>query len=416
VQTAAKTLNLPPFESRRVVAGEHGEPPETSVRLLIACKNLPRGDAHSESDPLVAVYRLDRASGGDFVSAGQTEHVLNEHDPFFLRSVLLDAVLDAGDDDVVLRVCVYDVDDNEHIREDDMLASTVVSLRHLTAKLGRAVRYQLVDGGGAPIDKATVSVVAAVEATPTRGCDNDDVVVARQRIVADEDAAIIVRNRRGVVVADDDDVVVNNGVDTHAPPASYVVDDDGGDDGGDVTHASAMRAAEAAEAALAAKDLLLAQREQALAASLESATADAEAAAAAATAASASASASTAATEMEAAATDDDDDELHLLCSCEGLPSFNSGDGDDVDGGGGGDGGSGKGKCDPLIAVYARHRAHHHAAGDDDSEEEDEYQYAGQTEFLTNVTDPSFETSVCVPAGDIELLVHGRWCECYCNV
>ncbi len=132
-----------------------------SLTIRLSCASLPKKDFLSKSDPLAAVYVKTVATGADgqtktvYDLVGQTEHFQNEANPKFATPVTLADV--PADSDRKLKICVYDVDDNDSPTQDDMLGSAVVQTAHLDADAGE-LELTLLDKKGEPANKGKARV------------------------------------------------------------------------------------------------------------------------------------------------------------------------------------------------------------------------------------------------------------------
>lgn len=97
------------------------------LAITIGCRDLPRADETSDSDPVVAAFERDPATGRQRL-IGYTEWVKDEASPNFARQLVLynptskDPLRAASQKEIVFRV--YDVD-RAIVSEHDLLGSAV---------------------------------------------------------------------------------------------------------------------------------------------------------------------------------------------------------------------------------------------------------------------------------------------------
>jgi Ca2+-dependent lipid-binding protein len=113
------------------------------LELKLGCRDLPRADTKSLSDPMIVVFVKPVGSDDKaFKFVGQTEHINNNHDPTFATIVAFDVPND-GDCDV--KIGAYDVDSKS---ANDLLG---VSYMRASALRGRGgVEFALSLESGAP--------------------------------------------------------------------------------------------------------------------------------------------------------------------------------------------------------------------------------------------------------------------------
>jgi hypothetical protein len=97
------------------------------LAITIGCRDLPSGDEASESDPVVAAFERDPATGRQRM-IGYTEWIKDEPSPNFNRQIILynptskDPLRKASNKEIVFNV--YDVD-RAVVSEHDLLGSAV---------------------------------------------------------------------------------------------------------------------------------------------------------------------------------------------------------------------------------------------------------------------------------------------------
>jgi hypothetical protein len=130
------------------------------VTLRIACAALKKNDVFGKSDPVCAVYVTGNDNDGDgdvYALAGQTETVMNNHDPSFDTAV--GVTVPAGG---AVKLCVYDVDGDDALDEKDLLGTLSVNDADLHGIIDGAA---LLDGEGKQANggKSTISVTITVD-------------------------------------------------------------------------------------------------------------------------------------------------------------------------------------------------------------------------------------------------------------
>jgi hypothetical protein len=93
-----------------------------SVSITVSCRDLPRKEWDTKSDPLCALFMRNTASEYEYVD--QTEWLRNDPDPDFRKPVVI-GDYDGGDKQ--LKFSVYDYDnENDELSEKDRIGSAIV--------------------------------------------------------------------------------------------------------------------------------------------------------------------------------------------------------------------------------------------------------------------------------------------------
>ncbi|XP_002128214.2 copine-3 isoform X1 [Ciona intestinalis] len=132
-------------------------PPPTSchskVELRISCKDLLNKDFLSKSDPLCAVLW---SKDGRWVEQGRTEMILNNLNPQFAKTILLDYYFEEVQK---LKIAVFDIDDaSQNLGQADFLGEIETTLGHIVSHGSINENLKLVDKRHA--GKGTITVTA----------------------------------------------------------------------------------------------------------------------------------------------------------------------------------------------------------------------------------------------------------------
>lgn len=134
--------------------GGHAPPPPTcksKVELRVSCRNLLDKDLLSKSDPLCALYIL---RNGRWCEAGRTEMVLNNLNPDFTKTFVVDYYFEEVQK---LLFSVYDIDNaTDSLDDDDFLGSIQCTLGHLVSR--QAITQPLVMKNGRQAGKSTITI------------------------------------------------------------------------------------------------------------------------------------------------------------------------------------------------------------------------------------------------------------------
>lgn len=111
--------------------------------MQISCAHLPKNDALSQSDPLVSIY-MKSEKGAPYTYVGQTEAQKNQPSPVFATPVK--CTVAPGFD---IKVCVYDVDASEEVKEEDLIGYAYVFSGEMFLGQEGRVELFLLDNEGA---------------------------------------------------------------------------------------------------------------------------------------------------------------------------------------------------------------------------------------------------------------------------
>jgi hypothetical protein len=164
VDSSAEAVEEVPQEEVAASADRSAPPPQEeevsgpSMILSISCKDLPKGDTFSKSDPIVAVYQKQAGADGGYSLVGHTEHQDNEHNPVFVKTVTVTAAVGSE-----FKVIAYDTDKEERLDDKDRLGSAVVSVADVLAMKDDASKNgkfetQLLDKNGEPANKGDATI------------------------------------------------------------------------------------------------------------------------------------------------------------------------------------------------------------------------------------------------------------------
>jgi hypothetical protein len=177
--TSAQEITEP---APTTAAADDTSPPVTML-LTFSCRDLPKNDRFSKSDPVLALYAKN--AEGTYSYVGQTESMKDTHDPDFATAITVEVASGAE-----YKVCAYDVDDNDQIQQDDLLGSVVVAASDLNVDASEGCEYDLTDKDGSPANskkdmRARVSVTCRLS-----GGDSVEVAAAAADTDVDATAAL----------------------------------------------------------------------------------------------------------------------------------------------------------------------------------------------------------------------------------
>eukprot|EP00002_Diphylleia_rotans_P021696 TRINITY_DN422_c0_g1_i5.p1 TRINITY_DN422_c0_g1~~TRINITY_DN422_c0_g1_i5.p1 ORF type:complete len:530 (-),score=103.06 TRINITY_DN422_c0_g1_i5:324-1913(-) len=113
-------------------------PSNSRVNLSFSGRKLSGRDLLSKSDPLVTVSTM---INGQWVEAGRTEHVKNNHNPKFTKTVQVTYAFEAANS---IRVSVYDHDDSdEKLKHQDFIGEAFFTLGEILSSKGQQVEREL---------------------------------------------------------------------------------------------------------------------------------------------------------------------------------------------------------------------------------------------------------------------------------
>mmetsp|Transcript_184 Transcript_184/g.235 ORF Transcript_184/g.235 Transcript_184/m.235 type:complete len:144 (-) Transcript_184:160-591(-) len=98
------------------------------MSLIVSCSGLPKNDYLSKSDPVVALESLNSITG-QWEYIGQTEYIMNNHDPEFKTPLLVQTWSEERQQQ--LRFKVFDVDDTKRVKiadTKDLLGQVTIGL------------------------------------------------------------------------------------------------------------------------------------------------------------------------------------------------------------------------------------------------------------------------------------------------
>lgn len=123
------------------------------VTLTFECKNLPRQDILSKSDPMLVLYRIEN---GKKQLIGRTDPIMNNEDPKFDKRFELDFFFEQIQ---LLFVEIYDIDTNhyDNLQEHDFLGCAQFSLASVMSSTGSMLSMQLKDKKNELVFKSSFS-------------------------------------------------------------------------------------------------------------------------------------------------------------------------------------------------------------------------------------------------------------------
>eukprot|EP00455_Lapot_gusevi_P031191 TRINITY_DN33718_c0_g1_i1.p1 TRINITY_DN33718_c0_g1~~TRINITY_DN33718_c0_g1_i1.p1 ORF type:complete len:165 (-),score=17.72 TRINITY_DN33718_c0_g1_i1:31-525(-) len=135
------------------------------VELFFSCRDLPRMDYLSKSDPQVYVFLKNTAQERNFNQIGSTEMILNNHDPDFQRSVSTYYIFEQVQE---LKFEIYDIDAvGKPLSDQDFIGIAQIQMGDLVAAPGQSKTIKLKKKDGSFYSHARI-IVRCVEIKETQ--------------------------------------------------------------------------------------------------------------------------------------------------------------------------------------------------------------------------------------------------------